>query len=214
MTAPHSEQIVDGYLARLDRELRDRAIPERSALLTQVESHIAEARATLHNETDAELLNILDRLGPPEAFVDGVHEAPNSAAPHGLRRHTAFTAFVIPSMLVIAWPIGLIVLLYSEAWARLERLAIAALAVLGPVLVTPYLWTHGLTWYSRIAGFFWNLATVTCLTAALILVWRSALTDPSQARWTVRFGSSVLMSVAMCLVWFALVFVLTRFLPY
>lgn len=71
MTAPHSQQIVEGYLARLDRELRDRGVAGRAELLAQVESHIAEARAALGTETDADLLNILDRLGSPDSVAEG-----------------------------------------------------------------------------------------------------------------------------------------------
>lgn len=76
MTAPHSPQIVDGYLARLDRELRDLAAPERSELLSQIEAHIAEARSALPDETDSDLLNILDRLGSPEDVAESVRSRP------------------------------------------------------------------------------------------------------------------------------------------
>lgn len=66
MTAPHAEQIVEGYMARLEMALRDMDGPQQSELVSQVVSHIAEARASFEEETDADVLNILDRLGSPE----------------------------------------------------------------------------------------------------------------------------------------------------
>jgi uncharacterized membrane protein len=207
LKAPHSRQIVDGYLARLDRELRHRAIPERAELLSQVESHIAEARATLRNETDADLLNIIDRLGPPEVVAEGSSDGRRGARPELPQRQTLVAAARVPGLLILVWPVGVIALLYSGAWARIERVAVAGLAVLGPALVAPYLWTHGLNPFGRLAGFFWNPATITCLVAAVILVWRT------------NFGSGLhtrtrsLLALALCLIWLALVSAV-RFLPY
>jgi uncharacterized membrane protein len=66
MTAPHEAQILGGYMARLDDDLGELDPGARADLMAQVESHIAEARAAIVDETDADLLNILDRLGSPE----------------------------------------------------------------------------------------------------------------------------------------------------
>lgn len=65
MTAPHAQQIIDGYLARLDAELVGVPATRRRELLDDVRGHVSEARAGLTEETDADLLNILDRLGDP-----------------------------------------------------------------------------------------------------------------------------------------------------
>lgn len=65
MTAPHATQIVDGYVARLEAELADVPAARRRELVDDVRAHIAEARTAMTSESDADLLNILDRLGDP-----------------------------------------------------------------------------------------------------------------------------------------------------
>jgi uncharacterized membrane protein len=213
MTATHSQQIVDGYLARLDRELRDRAVAGRAELIAQVESHIAEARAALDTETDVDLLNILDRLGSPDLVAEGARVVGGTAPIEPPQQQTLFAATVIPGLLIVAWPLGVIRLLYSGAWSRIERSALAGLALIGPVLITPYLWSRGFTWYSRLADFFWNPATISCLLVAIILVWRSDVGRRHTVGWAGVAGSRVLGSVALCFVWLGLEYA-TRFLPY
>ena len=56
MTAPRAEQIVAGYLARLEAALAPVPEARRVELLDEVREHIAEARAALTDETDADLL--------------------------------------------------------------------------------------------------------------------------------------------------------------
>ena len=65
MTAPRADEILAGYLARLEAALAPVPDPRRQELLDEVREHIAEARMALTDETDADLLNILDRLGDP-----------------------------------------------------------------------------------------------------------------------------------------------------
>lgn len=66
MTATHANQIIDGYLKRLDVELADLPPARRKEVAGQIAEHIAEARSELSEETDADLLTILDKLGEPD----------------------------------------------------------------------------------------------------------------------------------------------------
>ena len=65
MTAPRADEIVAGYLARLAAALAPVPEARRLELLDELREHIAEARQALSVETDADVLNILDRLGDP-----------------------------------------------------------------------------------------------------------------------------------------------------
>jgi uncharacterized membrane protein len=65
VTAPHADQIIAEYVARLETVLAPVPSLRRQELLDDVRAHIAEARSALPNETDADLRNILERLGDP-----------------------------------------------------------------------------------------------------------------------------------------------------
>jgi hypothetical protein len=69
MTAAHASQIIDGYLKRLDSELSTFPPARRKELHGQIAEHIEQARSELEQETDADLLTILDRLGEPDDIV-------------------------------------------------------------------------------------------------------------------------------------------------
>lgn len=69
MTAKHADTIVEGYLKRLDDELADLPSGRRKEVSSQIAEHIAEARSELADETDADVLTILDRLGEPDEIA-------------------------------------------------------------------------------------------------------------------------------------------------
>ena len=89
MTASHANDIVNGYMARLENETRDLPGREQRELLDGMREHIDEARAAYPNETDADILNLLDRLGSPEEVAIQSHAslpvslASGQAAPYG-----------------------------------------------------------------------------------------------------------------------------------
>lgn len=163
MTAPHAHQVVDGYLARLDQALADLPAGRRTELLDDVRQHIAQARAGLTNETDADLLNILDKLGDPADIAAdardrlGAQPAP-PALPPGVLEIAAIVA------LVLVWPAGVALVWLSSAWSQKDKLvatvlipaAFLGLAILPAaaaprhwwvlvifLLVTPVVWSIG-----------------------------------------------------------------------
>ena len=70
MTAPHADRIIADYLKRLDGELSPLPRARRREIRSEIEEHIAEARAALSEvETDTAVHEILDRLGEPEEIA-------------------------------------------------------------------------------------------------------------------------------------------------
>jgi len=61
--------LVRGYLARLNAALAGLAAEERRQIMDGVEEHAATALAELQEPTDADVRNVLSRLGEPEAIA-------------------------------------------------------------------------------------------------------------------------------------------------
>lgn len=70
MSAPHADQIIAGYLARLKDALSALPTRRRDEIMAEIEDHITEARAGLAGETDADLLGILARVGHPADIAE------------------------------------------------------------------------------------------------------------------------------------------------
>ncbi|MDQ6878999.1 MAG: hypothetical protein M3082_15195 [Candidatus Dormibacteraeota bacterium] len=103
MTAPRADEIIAGYLARLEAALGPVPDARRQELLDDVRSHISEARLALSDETDADLLNILDRLGDPEDMAAAEIGRAESAPPSRRTSRALEIAAVI--LLVLFWPV-------------------------------------------------------------------------------------------------------------
>jgi len=122
MTAVHASQLVDGYLGRLEIELRGVPARKRHEILDDIRGHIAEERNVLTDESDADLLNLLDRLGDP---ADIAAEARGGEEP-AVRVATASRVGTLEALAlvfgIIAWPIGVALLWASPAWTKREKL--------------------------------------------------------------------------------------------
>jgi hypothetical protein len=111
MTSQYGDQIVGGYLRRLKDELGTLPAPQRDEVMADLAGHLTESRAFLKDETDAEVLNILDRLGEPAEI------AADARLRFGLPEPVAVGPLEIAALLAIAvgtvavpWlPIGLAV---------------------------------------------------------------------------------------------------------
>lgn len=120
MTAPHANQLIDGYLARLRGASTDLPSSVRAELIEDMRVHIAEARAREPEETDATILNILDRLGEPDTVVAEVRERLGLRAAAPYRPGVLEIAAVI--LVPFLWPIGVILLWMSPAWKVRDKL--------------------------------------------------------------------------------------------
>jgi uncharacterized membrane protein len=120
VTALHADQLIDGYLARLNAAAADLPKNARQELIDDVRSHITEARAREPEETDATILNILDRLGEPGVVVAETRERLGVRAPAPYRPGVLEIAAVI--LVPFFWPIGVILLWMSPAWKVRDKL--------------------------------------------------------------------------------------------
>jgi uncharacterized membrane protein len=131
MTATHATQIVEGYIARLEAELGMAPGDRRTELLADVRGHITEARAGLEQETDADLLNILDRLGEPAELAREAMEGPSApmVATHSAYPGMAWGWIEVAAILlvILAWPAGIILVWLSRFWGIGDKAIATAL---------------------------------------------------------------------------------------
>jgi hypothetical protein len=120
MTAPHAEQMIEGYIARLRAAGAGLALSTLDELVEDMRNHISEARAREPVETDATILNILDRLGEPHVLVGearpGQQSAGSSPAGPAAAYRPGVLEVVALVLLPFIWPIGVILLWISPAW--------------------------------------------------------------------------------------------------
>ena len=125
MSAPHADTILGGYRRRLDEELQQLPRSRREEIIAEVEAHIRDARAAYPAETDADLLNLLDRLGDPGIIGAEARQRFDvvEPAPVGLREVIALLllvvgAFVIP---VVSGILGGLLVRSSVSWTARQK---------------------------------------------------------------------------------------------
>jgi uncharacterized membrane protein len=117
MTAPHADSLIEGYLARLRAAAGDLPATNRDELIEDMRAHIAEARSREPEETDATILNILDRLGESDVVVSEARHRPDpshAGRPEPFRPGLLEIAALV--LLLFFWPAGVILLWLSPAW--------------------------------------------------------------------------------------------------
>jgi uncharacterized membrane protein len=77
------DRLVEDYLGAVSYACADLDPQRRDELIEDLRVHIAAARAELHEQTEAAIRTILDRLGEPAAIAEeaGVGELPRRPVP-------------------------------------------------------------------------------------------------------------------------------------
>jgi hypothetical protein len=116
--SPTADKLVEDYLKRLNAELRDLPRARRRELVDEISDHIAEARAGLETEDEAEIRTLLDRLGEPEEIAA---EAGERHGTRPKRRPLDVAALILLPiggvvLPVLGWFVGVALLWLSDAW--------------------------------------------------------------------------------------------------
>jgi hypothetical protein len=136
VTAPHGDQIVAGYIAQLERALASVPPSRRAEIVDEIGEHIAQVRGQIADESDADVLNLLDRLGDPvELAASAPTEEPTPVMPGGGGPLASGWLDIAALVLTpILWPVGVILLWMSPSWSTRDKL-IGTLVPPGAVLV-------------------------------------------------------------------------------
>jgi len=116
--------LVREYLARLDAALAGLAAEERRQIIDGVEEHAATALAELEEPTEADVHNVLSRLGEPEAIA--------AEATERFGRKRSRTEILTAPLMVIGAMIGIFDLLMVST-SQVGPVEFAFLAI--PVIV-------------------------------------------------------------------------------
>jgi uncharacterized membrane protein len=132
-----ADQLVDDYLKRLRRELTGLPRERRRELEQEISEHIAEARATLSAQNEAEIRTLLDRIGDPADIAAearerfGVAPRRTGAVEIGALILLPIGGILLP---VLGWIVGVILLWASQVWTTRDKL-IGTLVLPGGLLV-------------------------------------------------------------------------------
>ena len=117
---------VKSYLRRLDTALHDLPAARRREIVAEIETHIAEELTQLPAEpTDAQVMDLLDRVGEPEAIAAESREASGSDRPKAGALETATLVLLLIGGLIlpiIGWIVGAVLLWISNVWTTRDKL--------------------------------------------------------------------------------------------
>jgi hypothetical protein len=116
---------VKSYLERVDRELSALPNSKRAEIVDEIREHIGEAVAADPPRNEADLRNLLDRIGDPSEIAAEARERFGIHA----KRPGAMEAITIPLLLIggivipfLGWVAGVIMLWLSDVWTTRDKL--------------------------------------------------------------------------------------------
>jgi HAAS domain-containing protein len=118
-----TDKLVERYLKHLEVELDDLPRDRRREIVDEISGHIAEARAALEHETEADVRNILEGLGDPaDIAVDArerfeVRPTPTQSKTRWMEI-TALIMLLAGGLILpgVGWLIGVVLLWVSNVW--------------------------------------------------------------------------------------------------
>jgi hypothetical protein len=128
------------YLKRLNKVAASLPRARRKELIGEIEAHLSEALPP--GASEAEALNVLERLGEPAEIVSeaGSGKAPARA---GLNEWLAIPLLLVGvSLFVVGWFVGVVLLWSSEIWTLRDKL-IGTLVLPGGFASAPFVFASG-----------------------------------------------------------------------
>jgi len=119
------DKLVERYLKHLEVELDDLPRDRRREIVDEIAGHIAEARAGLEHESEADVRNILEVLGDPADIAEEARERFEIRPPHPMQpfkpgwMEVAALVLLLVGAIVLplfGWVIGVVLLWVSTAW--------------------------------------------------------------------------------------------------
>ncbi len=136
-----TDKLVERYLKHLDVELDDLPRDRRREIVDEIAGHIAEARAGLEHETEADVRNILEGLGDPADIAADARDRfevrpPSTQSKTRWMEIVALIFLLVGGLIlpVIGWLIGVVLLWVSNVWNVRDKI-IGTLVLPGGLLL-------------------------------------------------------------------------------
>jgi HAAS len=132
------DALVAEYLDRLEDELGDAPGDVRREVVQEIGEHITAARAELDDESEADVRNLLERLGDPaDIAAESGGRTDAAASPRsGWREVLALILLPIGGVVlpVFGWVAGVVLLWLSDAWTARDKV-VGTLVLPGGLLI-------------------------------------------------------------------------------
>lgn len=113
---------VGEYLRRLQRSLGDLPAQRRDEILAEIEEHIASDLAEFPEPTEADVRNVLERVGDPSVIAAEARERFEiKPAKRSWTDLAAIILLLIGGFTIIGWFIGVVLLWISDAWNARDK---------------------------------------------------------------------------------------------
>jgi len=123
VSTPLADRLVSDYLQRLDAALAGVSPDRRDEIVGEIRSHIQEQRGALPDETDADVYNLLERVGEPYALAAAARsESSAPLEPVSARSRVGAVEILALVLTPLIWPVGVILLWTSSAWNTRDKL--------------------------------------------------------------------------------------------
>jgi uncharacterized membrane protein len=210
-------EILDEYVAALERALGDVPAVDRAEIVLEVRDHFEAAAAELEAPTEADLRNILERLGSPQEIASearqrfGVREV--SATPAPLAVAPPMRVGILEVGALLGWmlwtPVGIVLMALSPRWSRRTKqvaivIELIAMGVIVAAFTTPtYLGGEMFPFPILFILFFVFVPpTLAGIPSAGYLTWKLTHAEPAAVPRTWRVAAQVgLVILGGWLVW-------------
>jgi len=129
------------YLKRLKKAAASLPRARRKELIGEIEAHLSEALPV--GASEAEALNVLERLGEPAEIVAEAGAGQASVARAGLNEWLAIPLLLVGvSLFVVGWFVGAVLLWSSRIWTLRDKL-IGTLVLPGGLASAPFVSASG-----------------------------------------------------------------------
>lgn len=114
---------VGEYLRRLQRSMGDLPAQRRDEILAEIEEHIAAGLAELPTPTDADVRNVLERVGDPADIAAEARERFGiKPARPSWTDPAAIILLLVGGFTIIGWFVGVVLLWISDAWNTRDKI--------------------------------------------------------------------------------------------